>query len=154
MLGSMPITSNNSAIEITDLGEGDSVQGGGLKCVTDQPSCCVIGSTTLGEWISPNGTAVPGNDSGADIYIDRGMGFIRLNCRNNATSFTGLYCGVIPVDGGGMETFCVNITGTLSSIRLMYSVISSSLDSLNNKYLSVDFFTLTITDHTVLIYRL
>ena len=95
MLGSMPIASNNSAIEIADIGEGDSVQGGGLKCVTDHPSCCVTSSTPLGEWISPNGTAVPGNDSGADIYIDRGMGFIRLNRRNNATSPTGLYCGVL-----------------------------------------------------------
>ena len=116
MLGSMSIASNNSAIKITDIGEGDSVQGGGLKCITDHPSCCVTGSTPLGEWISPNCTAVPGNDSGADIYIDRGMGFIRLNRRNNATSPTGLYCGVLPVDGGGMETFCVNITGTLSSV--------------------------------------
>ena len=117
MLGSMTFASNNSDIEITDIGEGESIQGGGLTCATDLPTCCRgmdNSGTPLGEWISPNGTEVPREDSNADIYRDRGMGFIRLNRRNNATSPTGLYCCVIPVNGGGMETFCVNVTGKLS----------------------------------------
>ena len=127
----MTFVSNNSDIEITDIGEGESIQGGGLTCATDLPTCCRGTDNTdnpgtpLGEWISPNGTEVPGREeSNADIYRDRGMGFIRLNRRNNATSPTGLYCCVIPVNGGGMETFCVNITGrTILNLYMICRVI-------------------------------
>ena len=57
----------------------------------------------------PNGTNILGSVMAAptdDYFRSRNQQLIRLHRRNNANSPTGLYCCVMPVNSGGMETFC------------------------------------------------
>lgn len=95
----------DSNIEIQIIGNGGS--NGGLVCFTDLPNCC---NSSQGEWLFPDGMKVLEEESGADVYMNRGNGFIQLNRRNAVTSPTGEYCCVLPTRGG-METFCINVTG-------------------------------------------
>ena len=98
---------------ISSIGDTNDVA---LVCHTDLTSCCRTSDTgtgvPTGEWMFPDGTNVASSIMAAptdNYFRTRNEQLIRLHRRNNATSPTGLYCCVIPVDGGGMETFCANL---------------------------------------------
>ena len=101
----------NGDILITDIGEGDS---DALLCYTDLTQCCRSHETStdigaLGNWLYPNGSAVPIAPSGNDFYRDRGLSLVRLNRRNNATSPEGLFCCVVPDATFTSVTVCANL---------------------------------------------
>ena len=109
------ITTNNTDILITDIGDGLANSGATtLTCHTDEVACCrnlETGSGGIGKWLYPNGTSIPNNLGGQDFYIRRiAPQTIILNRRipPGATSPAGLYCCVIPTTMGEM-TFCANL---------------------------------------------
>jgi hypothetical protein len=111
-LGGQPYRTNGSSILIDEIGEGDD---GALLCITDLIQCCRGEDTpgrfgALGEWVYPNGSLVRVQGDGDDVYRDRGLGIVRLNRRNNATSPTGLFCCVVPDAVGFMQRLCANIS--------------------------------------------
>ena len=108
------ISTNNTEVLITDIGEDIPNSLPSLTCHTDLVQCC-RGSDTeigaLGKWLYPNGTEIPNNAFGQDFYIRRtAPQHVRLNRRipPAATSPVGLYCCVIPTTVGEM-TFCANL---------------------------------------------
>ena len=84
---------NNTAINITDVGEADSEA---VLCRTNLIDCCTItqtgGETGLGQWIYPNDTEVGKRNSRYDIFRSRGDMVVRLHRMDNVTSPTGQYC--------------------------------------------------------------
>jgi hypothetical protein len=73
----------------------------------------------LGEWVYPNGSFVCIKDSGDDFYRNRGLGIVRLNRINNATSPTGQFCCVVPDATFTSTTTCIHI----GEQRLLLSAI-------------------------------
>ena len=114
-LGSIIITTNNTEVLITYIGE-DAPDGlPSLTCHTDLTECCrnsdTGGQGGRGEWYYPDGRAVPNQATGEDFYrLRNAPQVVRLARRDssNPLSPTGSYCCVIPTTGGEM-TFCVNI---------------------------------------------
>ena len=109
-LGGQPYH-NGSHILIGEIGEGDEAA---LLCITDLVQCCRGEDTpgvggALGEWFYPNGSFVRVNGSNDDFYRDRGLGSVRLNRRNDATSPVGQYCCVVPDATSTDKTTCINI---------------------------------------------
>ena len=98
-------TSNNSIVLITDIGEGDDA----LLCTTNRQDCCADPSNRMGEWFSPDGTALGSKGAGGNIYRDRTGATVRLHRRNDATGPTGLYHCVIPDSSGVDQTLFVGI---------------------------------------------
>ena len=94
---------NNSAVEITDIGDFET-GGDALLCVTDNTNCC---SNPDGEFYYPDGTPV-GFSSTNSIYRNRGPQVVRLNRRNGAISPLGRYRCDIP-----------DATGTTRSVYIM-----------------------------------
>ena len=120
-LGTEIITTNNTDILITAIGE--NVTGGlsHLICHTDLVGCCranhTIGAGSVGEWLYPNGTVVPNDTAEWDFYSGRNdVQVVSLSRRiyneTAAISPVGLYCCVIPTTTGE-QTFCANL-GNLS----------------------------------------
>ena len=112
-LGAVNITTNNTDILITDIGNSILDQPS-LTCHTDLVACCrnsdTGGNGGRGMWLYPNGTALKNNAGGEAFFSLRNAPqVIELNRRDTATSPTGLYCCVIPIDGGGEQTFCANL---------------------------------------------
>ncbi|XP_064386509.1 CUB and sushi domain-containing protein 1-like isoform X1 [Halichondria panicea] len=119
-LGSTNITTNNTEIPITDIGE-DAVGGlPSLICNTVYATCCRSnaennGNGGLGQWTYPDGRVILNNAGsttvGEQFYIVRNAPqLIRLARRqsNNPLSPTGSYCCTIPTTGGEM-TLCANL---------------------------------------------
>ncbi len=118
-LGSGPhITTDNTEIIITDI--GDDGPGGlpSLICNTDLTFCCRNADTggfgAVGEW-TYSGNVILNNagsmTAGQQFYIVRnGPQLIRLARRdlNNPLSPTGSYCCTLPTTGGDM-TLCANL---------------------------------------------
>ena len=110
----MHITTNNSHVDIQyDIGEGDEAA---LLCITDLVKCCYSADTPrevggLGQWFYPNGSAVPIEGAGYDLYRNRGRSVVRLNRRRNGTSPTGLYCCEVPDSTFTTQRICANIGG-------------------------------------------
>ncbi len=121
-LGSSPlITTDNTNILITDIGE--DVPGGlpSLTCHTDLTTCCRSnddnnGMGSLGQWTWPNGSLLLGNGAsntaGQQFYIARNDAQL-IELRRRVTSSavispTGSYCCTVPTTGGDM-TLCVNL---------------------------------------------
>ncbi len=111
------ITTNNTYILITDIGE--DVPGGlpRLACHTDLTACCrnvETGVGGLGQWTYPDGTVILNNDgssaAGQQFYINRDAPqLINLAYRvSRPPSPTGSYCCTVPTTGGDM-TLCANI---------------------------------------------
>jgi hypothetical protein len=103
--------SKGSSILIGEIGEGDD---GALLCVTDLIQCCRGDDTpgeggALGEWFYPSGSLVQVNDSDNDFYRSRGLGIVRLNRINNATSPTGQFCCVVPDATFANMITCIHI---------------------------------------------
>ena len=118
--GSTNITTNNTEIPITDIGE-DAVGGlPSLICNTVYANCCRSraennGNGGLGQWTYPDGRVILNNAestaAGEQFYIVRNAPqLIKLARRqaNNPLSPTGSYCCTIPTTGGEM-TLCANI---------------------------------------------
>ena len=101
---------NGGIIIINEIGEGDDRA---LLCVTDLTQCCRSDETdrrgALGEWFYPDGALIQLEDSGDDIYRNRGPSAVRLNRRNNATSPTGQFCCVVPDATFTNRITCINI---------------------------------------------
>ena len=128
-LGSTTITTNNTEVLITDIGEDGSDGLPRLTCHTDVTMCCRGGDHSgtggLGAWLYPDGTALKNNansmTAGEGFYFVRNAPqLIRLGRRDTATppvlSPTGSYCCVIPTTGGEM-TFCANLGECVHSVQ-------------------------------------
>ena len=113
------ITTNNTEVLITNIGEGIPDGLPRLTCHTDLTECCRAGdhagSEGLGRWYYPNGTMVQNSTksivAGGDFYIMRNAPqLIWLNRRDSANplSPTGSYCCEIPTLGGE-RTLCAKI---------------------------------------------
>ena len=115
-LGPTNITTNNTEVLITDIGEDDSRSP--LTCHTDLTTCCRRNDTgglgELGAWYYPDGSAVlnvtDSQAAGEDFFFVRDAPrLIRLSRRSSSSlTPTGSYCCVIPTTGGEM-TICANI---------------------------------------------
>ncbi len=122
-LGSTNITTNNTEILITDI--GDDAEGGlpSLTCHTDLTQCCRSevdnnGNGDLGQWTQPDGNVVLSNAesqaNGYTLYIARNAPrVIKLARRRNLTttftppfSQTGSYCCTIPTI---QQSLCANL---------------------------------------------
>ena len=118
--GSTSITTNNTEILITDIGEDAAYGLPSLTCHTVYANCCRSyaennGNGGLGEWTYPNGSVILNNAestaAGEQFYFVRNAPqLIRLARRqaNNPLSPTGSYCCTIPTTGKEM-TLCANI---------------------------------------------
>lgn len=90
---------NNSVIDITDIGAGDS----SLQCLTDREACCggtSDGGGASGDWFLPGqDTGLGAGDaatSSGDFSVERRPGAVLLGRSNAATEPTGLYhCEVL-----------------------------------------------------------
>ena len=103
--------SNSSYIDIDDIAEGNEAA---LLCVTDLTQCChedidTLGDAILGQWFYPNGTDVPVDGKGSDVYSSKGLSIVRINRRNNIRSPTGLYCCEVPDATNTLRRVCANI---------------------------------------------
>ncbi len=119
-LGSGPvITTNNTEILITDIGEDTEGGNPRLTCHTDLTTCCRSRDNNdngpLGQWRYPDGSVVLNNDgstaAGQQWYINRNDAqLIRLARRDNSNALTptGSYCCTVPTTGGEM-TLCANL---------------------------------------------
>ena len=130
-LGSTIITTNNTEVLITDIGEDDPGGLPSLTCHTDLTQCCrdsdTGGQGGRGEWYYPDGGMVPNSAAGEGFYrIRNAPQVVRLARRIVSTipalSPTGTYCCVIPTTGGEM-TFCVNIGECVHSVHAVVTVV-------------------------------
>ena len=102
---------NNSLVTLENINEG----GDALLCLTSLADCCRSGDTpsgtpSLGDWLFPNGTAVPntiigfvgGGTTGPPIiwkfYRNRDLRVVRINRREGGVD--GIYRCEIPVSLG------------------------------------------------------
>jgi hypothetical protein len=103
---------NNSVIQISNLVEAnlDVVHNQGLQCITDRKPCC----RNDGEWLFPNGTSVPVQDSARSFYKSIGNnGNVSLNLlrRNKVLPLlTGTFCCIVPDANNVMDAVCVEIS--------------------------------------------
>ena len=102
-LGSTNITTNNTEIPITDIGDDVRDSCPSLICHTDLVACCTPDETMakgLGHWFSPNGNRVPGgsgSNSASQPFVSmRNVQSIELVRRESVNppplSPTGSYC--------------------------------------------------------------
>ena len=129
-LGSTVITTNNTEVLITDIGEDTPGELPSLTCHTDLTECCrnsdTGGQGGRGEWYYPDGRALQNYAvsmaAGESFYrVRNAPQVIRLARRRRNLSPTGSYCCVIPTTGGEM-TFCANIGISMHGrIKCMYS---------------------------------
>ena len=118
-LGSTIITTNNTEVLITDIGE--NAPGGlpSLTCHTNLTQCCrnidTGGQGGRGEWYYPDGRVVPNHAAFEGFYRVRNAPQVARLARRIAEpgvtftlSPTGTYCCVIPTTEGEM-TFCANL---------------------------------------------
>ena len=118
-LGSTIITTNNTEILITDIGEDTPGGLPSLTCHTDLTECCRRSDSLCedpdvsegrGEWYYPDGRVVPNQLGGEDFYrVRNAPQVVRLvRQKSDRLSPTGSYCCVIPTTKGEMA-FCANI---------------------------------------------
>ncbi len=129
-LGSTNITTNNTKILITDIGDDTEGDLPSLTCHTNLTACCRSknennGSGGLGQWTYPNGTVILNKGkamaAGQQFFIVRNAAqLIRLARRegNNPLNPTGAYCCTVP----GNMTFCANLGEWFCSIHYWDSI--------------------------------
>ena len=125
-LGSTNITTNNTEVFITDIGEDAPGNLPSLTCHTDLTKCCRYSDNNFkgslgGEWYYPDGRVVPRQYFGEGFYrVRNAPQLIRLGRRDSVVPPilwpTGFYCCVIPTTGGEM-TFCANIGECVHSVQ-------------------------------------
>ena len=105
------VYANNSAIQITEIGETNTISNTGLQCITDRMPCCAAAGARAGEWNFPNGTTVPTQGVATTFYRTRGDdGTVNLNRLNtNVMMPTGLFCCEVPDTSGDTQPLCANI---------------------------------------------
>ena len=99
---------NNSCVTLEDIGEGDDA----LLCVTNLTTCClppytVENGSVLGDWFSPNGTRVCGEDDQWDSCRNRGQMVIRLNRQRGGVE--GIYRCEIPDSTNILQTIYIGV---------------------------------------------
>ncbi len=134
-LGTTNITTNNTEILITGI--GDDTDGGmpSLTCQTNLTQCCMIGDDNngsgdedMGQWTYPNGSVVLNNtESQTALYIVRNTPpVIKLVRRESVNppplSPTGSYCCIIPTNEGEMMTFCANLGEWFGNIHFWFYI--------------------------------
>ena len=110
------IYANNSAIQITEIGETDPVTdlNEGLQCVTDRMPCC-RNAFRAGEWYMYTGhdrIILPGpSPDVVSFYRNRGHddGTVNLNRPSDVMSPTGLFCCEVLDAAGDIQALCANI---------------------------------------------
>ena len=114
-LGSTNITTNNTEVLITDIGEDHPDGLPSLTCHTDLTECCRsidTGGQGAGEWYYPDGSIVKGSRAATmnDRFfrIKGAPQVVTLVRRANPLSPTGSYCCAIPTMAGE-RIFCANI---------------------------------------------
>ncbi len=132
-LGSGPsITTNNTEIQITDIGENATGGLPSLTCHTDLTNCCRSsdnnGMGSLGQWTYPDGSVLLQNGGSMtaeqQFYILRGAPqVIRLARRETTNPLTpiGSYCCTVPTSGGDM-TLCANL-GEWIKLQLLIIIL-------------------------------
>ncbi len=154
-LGSTNITTNNTEILITDIGDDVGIGRPSLICHTDLVACCTPSETMMtrgiGLWRYPNGDRVPGGSGASRPFVSlRNVQSIKLVRRDSVNlpplSPTGSYCCIIPTNEGEM-TFCANLGEWFCNILLIPSpillpVVCLSLPALNNGIVSYNDSTL------------
>ena len=131
----LPITTNNTEIVITDIGEVPGSMYPSLTCHTDLTTCCRNSDNNFngslgGEWYYPDGRMVPKAAAGEGFYRIRNAPQVARLARrlarsgSNDTTYalgpTGTYCCVIPTTGGEM-TLCANIGNLYSTLIAVIS---------------------------------
>ena len=96
--------SNNSAISLSNIGEGNNA----LMCLTSLSRCCRsvnTGAGFLGNWQYPNGSFVPNRLQTNSLYRSRRMRAVILNRRTNyEASFSGIFTCTIPDSNSSDKT--------------------------------------------------
>ena len=106
---------NNSNINIRNVGKTLDSPNGALQCITDNLRCCSW-YPRLGEWYQPNGALVQGTTSTSAFYRTRGdNGEVSLNRSSDIESPTGQFCCEVPDGTNTNQTLCVNI-GMLNTL--------------------------------------
>ena len=108
---------NNSVISITEIGETNSTSNTGLQCITDRRPCCATQPNRFGEWLFPDGTAVPPQGGATSFYRNRGAdGAVNLNRLNTSVFMPiGLFCCVVPDALNVTQRVCAIICELLNS---------------------------------------
>ncbi len=151
-LGSTNITTNNTEILITDIGDDVGDGHPSLICHTDLVACCTPSETMargIGLWSYPNGARIPGvsrsNSASRPFVSLRNVQSIKLVRRESVNppplSPTGSYCCIIPTNEGEMITFCANLGEWLGNIHYWFNplslpVVCLPLPALNNGIVS------------------
>ena len=105
--------SNNSRLDIADVGEGSA----GILCVTDSQTCCTNASNS--QWYSPDGVAVQEGSVGVtNLYVTRAVGYLSLNRITGGAS--GLYLCDVPDQSGTRQLLYIGLyDGSPSAGRLI-----------------------------------
>ena len=100
---------NNSIISIQEIGTVD--QEAALQCITDSDDCCR--NEQIGEWIFPNGSTVPIEESGSIKNVIRNQndqGSVSLNRgAGEVITPTGQYCCNVFDASDVFQILCANI---------------------------------------------
>ena len=89
---------NNSYVDISLVGN-DGSGSDSVQCITDLATCCTNPQGShRGDWYFPDGTRLPFNTPGVDIYELRQTQRVDLRHRNNANSPVGIYRCDIPTN--------------------------------------------------------
>ena len=107
------VYTNNSAIQITEIGETNTTSNTGLQCITDRMPCCGTPPNRFGEWYFPDEVTVPSIvGAPTTFYRNRGDdGTVNLNRLNtNVFTPTGLFCCEVPNTLNDMQRVCANIS--------------------------------------------
>ena len=123
------VYANNSAIQITEIGETGTVtmppppnSNNGLQCITDRMPCCAARTNRFGQWQFPNKTNIGIIGTTASFYRNRGDdGTVNLNrVSDDVMMPTGLFCCIVPDVTEVDQTVCANIG---ESCRTFWSTI-------------------------------
>ena len=111
---------DNSNINIRNIGQSSDNPNGALQCITDNLLCCRA-SVQRGEWYQPNGALVQGTTSTTAFYRTRGAnGEVSLNRPSGVESPTGQFCCEVPDATNINQRLCVNI-GTCNNGMILVS---------------------------------
>ena len=95
--------SRNVAVDLTEVGTDSDA----LICLTTFMECCrgsdTNGARTMGNWMFPDGSVVPGQNGGASLSRSRGPSSVILHRTNNVMSPTRVYTCEIP-DANSIST--------------------------------------------------
>ena len=100
---------NNSNVNIRNIGQSSDNPNGALQCITDNLQCCSQ-NPERGEWYQPNGALVQGTTSTTAFYRTRGAnGKVSLNRPSDVESPIGQFCCEVSDETNTNQTLCVNI---------------------------------------------